>query len=85
MTEASEWERDAAELSAAWARVAGGSLPPHLKVLTERHICRLETLLETMRNAGIDENLVRHCVREIIGSYEAGLVDVLVRLSKEER
>lgn len=85
MTEASEWERGATELSAAWARVAGGSLPPHLEVLTERHIYRLETLLETMRNAGIEEDLVRHCVREIIGSYEASLVDALVRLSKEQR
>ena len=84
MTEPIKREVYVAELSAASERVAGESLPPHLRALTERHLARLETLLEAMRGAGVDEDLMRHSVREIIDSYEAHLIEVLVHLSKEK-
>ncbi len=83
MTKLSERERYTADLFAASDRASGGSLPPHFLVLTERHLLRIEALLGTMRSAGVDEDLIRHSVREIIDSYEASLVEALVHLSKE--
>lgn len=78
MTDLSEREQYTAELLAASDRATGGLLPAHLTFLTERHILRLEALLEAMRSAGVDEDLLRHSVREVIVSYEASLVEAVL-------
>lgn len=71
------------EMKMVAERAAGKALPPNLKALTERHIERVLTLVDTMRSAGVDESLVRHSVREVIDSYEKELVDALTRIAKE--
>ncbi len=64
-------------------KAAGGSLPPQLQRLTDQHVERLRSLVEAMRVAGVDDGLVRLSVRDIIDSYEAELLDALLRLAEE--
>ena len=83
MTRSIDLDQCRVELTAVSERAAGGALPLQLKTLTDKHLAQLETLVEAMRMAGIQEDLVRHSVSEIVSSYERELVDALMRLSEE--
>jgi hypothetical protein len=64
-------------------RVAGGQLPVSLRKISDQHHAKLMSLITTMRAVGVNEDLVRHSVHEIIASYEKELVSATIRLSKE--
>lgn len=73
------------QLDAAAARVAGETVPSPLRAITDRHLTKLLMLVESMRDAGVDEAMVRHSVRELVASYEAELVNAMMLLAQEER
>lgn len=73
------------QLDAATKRIAGKSVPSRLQTITDRHLTKLMTLVESMRAAGVEEDIVRHSVHELVRSYEAELVDVMTALAREER
>lgn len=85
MKDADDCENYRTRLHDAARRIAGGRLPPLLQVITDRHIMRLELLVEQMRAVGIDENLIRHSVREIVASYENELLDATLQLSEGQQ
>lgn len=70
-------------MKAAAERALGKSIPLTLKTLTERHLEKVLTLVETMRAAGVDDTIVRHSIREIIESYEQELVNVVAQMAED--
>lgn len=71
------------EFAPALARAAEHDLPPQIEAINQRHLTALYRLVTTMRAAGIDDEVVRGSVREIVSSYESELVDALTRLGAE--
>ncbi|WMS45316.1 hypothetical protein RDV64_23570 (plasmid) [Acuticoccus sp. MNP-M23] len=73
------------QLDAVAERVIGETVPSPLREITDRHLTKLLMLVESMRDAGVDEAMVRYSVRELVASYEAELVNAMMLLAQEER
>lgn len=72
------------ELAPELTRARTEDLPPQIMAINQRHVDALYKLISTMRAAGIDEDMVRSSVRDVVSSYEQELVDALTRISDRE-
>ena len=82
MSDTSKGANIVTQLDAATRRVVGHTVPPRLQSLSDNHMTKLLALVETMRLAGVEEELVRHSVRTLVAAYEAELVDVVTSLTR---
>jgi predicted component of type VI protein secretion system len=57
----------------AWS----GRLPAGLRPALERHAQNLVALAQSLEAAGQSPDVIRGCLRDLLASYEAELVDVL--------
>lgn len=83
MSDMDDCEGIAVQINEAAKRVLGKTMPSRLQTITGQHLTKLMALVETMRAAGVDEDLVRHSVHALVASYEEELLDVMTSLARE--
>ncbi|MDG3041779.1 hypothetical protein [Roseicyclus marinus] len=57
-------------------------IPEQVMEASKAHAVKLATLVANLRAAGVDEQMVRHSISEVLKSYEEELLDALLALPK---
>ncbi len=57
-------------------------VPQQFAEATKQHILKLSNLIKSLRAAGVDEQMVRQSISQLLQSYEAELLELLLALPK---
>ncbi len=57
-------------------------VPQQVAEATKKHILKLSNLIESLRVAGVDEQMVCQIISQLLQSYEEELLEVLLALPK---
>ena len=61
------------------------NIPEQVMAASKAHTVKLATLVVSLRAAGVDEQMVRHSISEVLKSYEEELLNALLALSKGDQ
>lgn len=69
--------------NALFGAFAGMDVPDHLRVNMERHWENICALIDSLGNAGVDEQTIEQSVTQVVASYQAELMNSIKRLHKD--